>query len=331
MEVMKSVSEPILRCSEMESSLIIENNSLSHCCKNGLWGYDAKICDFNGGRFPLDRYNRSFRDVVLQNMAHTGPCKGCPGLKYGPPNIWSKELAEIDIIPTNKCQLRCTYCNKSNIISQHSTDGQNKDFFIVPLLEDLVLYSMIKKDALAVLGGGEPTLYEYFDDTVAFCLDNNIRLHVLTNAVIASESIVNLLKSGGTIMVDTDSGTPETYKIVKGADCHERVWENIKKYKEAGNVLLKYILTADNLSEHEISAFLEKCMWAGVTDIIISSQIKLHQPIHHQQDLRDEYLDSATLFYDLARSKNLNVGFNYFTDAEIAIIKNMTTSSSADE
>jgi hypothetical protein len=160
MEVMKSVHEPILRCQEMESSLAIRGNGLFHCCgKSGL-GFDAKICDFYGGKFPLDQYNRSFRDIVLQNMAHNGPCIGCPGLQYGTPNIWSRGIKHFYINVSWKCQLRCNYC----YIPDNYLSGADVHVYSVqPLLEDLLSHGMIEEGAKAFVAGGEPTLYEYFD------------------------------------------------------------------------------------------------------------------------------------------------------------------------
>jgi molybdenum cofactor biosynthesis enzyme MoaA len=155
-----------------------------------------------------------------------------------------------------------------------------------------------------------------------FLVDNAIQVEVLTNGIVFSQSIVKVLKSGGSIMVDTDSGTQETYKIVKGADCHDRVWENIKRYKDAGNVTLKYILTKDNMSEREIFAFIEKCKWAGVNNIIISAQVDHQHPIQVIESLHRTYLESAKFFYKTAFLNKVNVSsFMYFSDEEIAEIK----------
>jgi sulfatase maturation enzyme AslB (radical SAM superfamily) len=319
MEVMKNLKEPILRCSHMENFLLIAGYSLFHCCENNLLGFDAKVCDFSGGRFPIDQYNKSFRSIVLQNIAHNGPCKGCPGLRYGKPNIWSKRLTRIDINVSLKCQLRCRYCFlPDNVLSG---DG-NADYSVLPLLEDLISYGMVGEGTTVECVGGEPTLYKHFDETVAFCLGNALQVRVMTNAVKFSQSIVDVLKSGGSILVDTDSGTRETYKVVKGADCHDRVWDNIKRYKSAGDVILKYILTADNYNEHELTAFIEKCELAGIRDIIISAQADRQHLVHKNEELRQKYFEAAKFFYQTAISNKINVqNFYYFSAEEVAEIK----------
>jgi molybdenum cofactor biosynthesis enzyme MoaA len=324
MEVMKSIHEPILRCLHMEGFLLISRGELLHCCENNLLGFDAKICDFNGGRFPIEQYNKSFRSIVLQNIAHNGPCKGCPGLRYGKPDIWSKRLKYIDIDVSHRCQLRCRYC----FLPDNELSGDyDADYSVLPMLEDVISYGLAGEETEVRFGSGEPTLYKYFDETVAFCLDNAIRTKVLTNGIIFSQSIVKVLKSGGSITIDTDSGTRETYKIVKGADCHDRVWENIKNYKEAGNVTLKYILTRDNMNEREISAFIKKCKWAGVDRIIISAQVENKHPIQGIESLRRTYLESANFFYKAAFLNKVNVsGLTYFSDEEIAAIKSQQIS-----
>jgi pyruvate-formate lyase-activating enzyme len=319
MEVMKSLHEPILRCAEMESTVAIRVGALFFCCANAQLGFDAKICDFAGGRFPIDQYNKSFRSIVLQNMAHNGPCKGCPGLRYGRPDIWSKGLARFYINASRRCQLRCRYC----VSPDNTLAGDNEmDYPILPMFEDLISYGMVKEGAIAQFSGGEPTLHKYFDETVAFCLDNAIGVEVLTNAVVFSQSVADVLKSGGSVIVDTDSGTRETYKIVKGADCHDRVWDNIKRYASYGKVISKYILTIDNFSERELSAFIEKCVWSGVRDIIISAQIERNHPLQEAKELRWHYLDSAGFLYRTAISNKINVrDFFYFSDEDAAKIK----------
>jgi MoaA/NifB/PqqE/SkfB family radical SAM enzyme len=319
MEVMKSIHEPILRCQEMESSLSFRGNGLFHCCAQSGLGFDVKICDFYGGKLPLDQYNRSFRDIVLQNIAHNGPCKGCPGLQYGPPNIWSRAIKHFYINVSQKCQLRCKYC----YLPDNYLSGADVNVYsVLPLMEDLLSHGMIEEGSNAIIAGGEPTLYEYFDETSAFCVDNGIKVEILTNGIIFSQSIVKVLKSGGSIMIDTDSGIRETYKTIKGADCHDRVWENIKRYKETGNIALKYILTKDNMDECEISAFIEKCKWAGVDRIIISAQVDHKHPIQGIGELHKEYLESANFLYEAAFLNKINVsGFMYFSDEEIAAIK----------
>jgi hypothetical protein len=125
--------------------------------------------------------------------------------------------------------------------------------------------------------------------------------------------------------VDTDSGTRETYRLVKGADCHDRVWDNIKRYRGIGDVVLKYILTTDNYGERELSAFIEKCKLSGVKDIIISAQASGQHFIQENKDLRQGYLEAAKFLYRTAALNKVNVrNFLHFSEEETAEIKEVS-------
>jgi sulfatase maturation enzyme AslB (radical SAM superfamily) len=273
MEVMKSISEPILRCCEMEAGIYFKSNAIMHCCGGSFWGYDAKICDFQGGAFPIEAFNRSFRDIVLQNISHTGGCVGCPSLKYGSPDIFRKGLSNVNIAISNKCQLRCKYCY---IIDRQLTGNDEKPYPALPILNDLYSYGLLKADAYVNMSGGEPTIYKYFEETMNFCIENDISSKILTNAVTFSDITADLLTSDkrSMVIISPDAGTPETYKIVKGADCYDRVWENIRIYSQCGNVTLKYIITQDNMKAVELDAFMRNVAAVGVKKLIISAEAK---------------------------------------------------------
>jgi MoaA/NifB/PqqE/SkfB family radical SAM enzyme len=147
---------------------------------------------------------------------------------------------------------------------------QNKDehadsaVYIYDYLVFLCKNNMINKDAAILWTGGEPTLVPWLEDGVrllAAFLDRP--QDILTNAVVYSDVLAQCLSEGMVkLMVSLDSGTRDTYALVKGKDCFDTVAENLKRYgKNASDgILMKYIFVpGKNVSKDEFDAFYELC------------------------------------------------------------------------
>ena len=75
------------------------------------------------------------------------------------------------------------------------------------------------------------------------------------------------------VQISVDSGTPETYRKVKGQSGFEAVWNTIKDYcTTGGRVFAKYIIFSYNSEKKEIDAFIEQCVKTGVNNISISAE-----------------------------------------------------------
>lgn len=68
-----------------------------------------------------------------------------------------------------------------------------------------------------------------------------------TNVEIYSDEIAEFLRTGNsTVNISLDSGTPETFSIVKGRNSFDKVLSTIENYAKVGNVELKYIIFTIN-------------------------------------------------------------------------------------
>ena len=117
----------------------------------------------------------------------------------------------------------------------------------------------LAKKVKFAIASGEPALYPGLEKIISETPD--AYFEILTNASIYSKVIERLISGNrGEILVSLDSGTAETFKTIKGLDLFERVINNIRKYRDHGNVLLKYIVIPgvnDNMDD--IDGFIRIC------------------------------------------------------------------------
>lgn len=96
-----------------------------------------------------------------------------------------------------------------------------------------------------------------------------------TNAIRFSPAIGEVLRAGrGAINISLDSGTPETYRRVKGVDAFDKVVSSLRQYCDAasdtGQIHLKYIIFEANNAIAEIESFLSLCSSLHIKNIQLS-------------------------------------------------------------
>ena len=259
-------------CKHIGKSLDFGVDSLHHCC----FGFGAKemskICSFNGGVFPINQYLNSMCAYSQKNTQQRGGCAGCVNLTSGTPDINFSSFSYISLNNFTRCHLRCVYCQLG--LAEWRKTFTSWPYELVPVLQNMYDNKYLDEKTLVAWGGGEPTLYEHFDDTVRFIISKKIRQHIDTNAVMYSESIANALSTNlAVVRVSVDSGIRETYKKIKGADFYESVWDNIKAYNKVKGISLKYVFTDQNSNEHDVLKFVESCLNNGIMDIYLSPEI----------------------------------------------------------
>lgn len=146
----------------------------------------------------------------------------------------------IELHLTNRCNLNCEWCVDKQI-------RKSKDSLKLDTLQAFVEDIAWKNIGLTIEGGGEPTLYEKFNEFVLLCYRNGIKLGLITNGVKILP--IEILKCFDWIRVSLDSTNREEYIKEKGVDCFETVVSNIKRIaREAPEVILSigYVITTRN-------------------------------------------------------------------------------------
>lgn len=141
---------------------------------------------------------------------------------------------------------------------------------------------------------------------------------IYSNASIFSEEIADLMKKKkASIHVAIDSGTPETFKVIKGVDAYKKVCDNLKKYAavDSKRIVMKYIyLPGKNSEKKDIDGFVELCNELNPQSCFVDVDAVLPKT-----DLPDNDLKQITyMIVSLLRSDHLvNIGGNIFlSDSE---------------
>ena len=209
------------------------------------------------------------RTLRITNQTNISPCKGCFLLKE---QAWMAKdhIHGIAISGFLHCNLACTYC----VTYQHDPSDRG-----VPTLETLKAWygiGIIRSGSYIDMGGGESTLHREFDDIAAFAFEHGITMHVYTNAVGVSKSLLIGLRGGlANAIISVDAGTAETYRRIKKKDVLHRVWDSITEYVSAAPeaVFVKYIMMDSNRSKLEIDAFLAQARKSGVVRLMPSVNV----------------------------------------------------------
>lgn len=256
-----------LSCKELESSLFLAPDELRSCCQrffhNGKMRGDASLLKINKGDVPtskkiLDARNRIFEDIQNKNSES---CTGCHHLyeRETKPKF-DNSLDHLSVEQHTFCNLRCSYC------SPMFYGGEKPNYNVLNLVKLLKQDGYFQNLKQVVWGGGEPTLDKSFEllvNEINSETNPEIYHRIFTNSVRYSEALANFLKKGLVkIVTSIDSGTPETFKKVRGRVKFEEVFVNLQKYSEINpnKITIKYILTDHNKSEEELESFVNKCV-----------------------------------------------------------------------
>ena len=262
-------------CHWIEESAFIDGRTAKMCCIRSM-GNDIVPTLFEIGdpHEAAQKLLENKRSLRMANQTDKSPCHGCFLLKE---QQWqARDCVNVAISGFMHCNLACTYC-----VTYHDDPSDRG----VPTLETLRAWydiGIIRSGCRIEMGGGEPILHREFEQIAAFAFERSIRMHVYTNAVGVSKSLLEGLRKGlATVIVSVDAGTPETYRRIKKKDLLHRVWDSIKTYaaaaKTPSQVIVKYIVMDTNRSKSELDAFFVQAQQAGAQFFISSVNVFQNQ------------------------------------------------------
>lgn len=282
-------------------------NKCCHCTKMPysppvLWREPLKRFDFTDWLTKLD-------DIMYYNQTGNSPCRGCKFLtKQTVPKYIPKEsLKFITINHFTKCNSNCVYCGIG-----HKTEDIK--FHLLPVLKQIVNQKMVNKDVLFNWGGGEPTLCSEFEEIAKYLHFQNFRQAINSSGIIFSETIFEGMKDGSmSIQISPDSGTEETYFKIKRQNNFNKVWDNIKKYAQAPNMLfVKYIFFSMSANENDVRQFINKCVETDVLNIVIDCESNsANNPGSPFGNITEDIIRLAILMKHLAQENNIKYEISY--------------------
>ncbi len=297
-------------CNRIYEDISFMPEPVNKCCHSTkmpysppvMWGQHLKKFDFIDWLTQLD-------DIMYFNQTGNSKCLGCKFLekqivpKYNP----RESLKFITINHFTKCNSNCIYCG-----IRHKTEDIR--FKLLPVLKQIIKQKMISKDVLFNWGGGEPTLCSEFEEIAKYLHSYNFRQAVNSSGIIFSQTILDGMKDGSmSIQISPDSGTEETYFKIKRQNNFNKVWENIKKYAQAPNMLfVKYIFFSVSANENDVREFIKKCVEAGVKNIVIDCESNsANNPYSPFGNITPEIIELAVLMKHLAQQNNIKYEISY--------------------
>ena len=94
----------------------------------------------------------------------------------------------VQLIPTNKCNLKCSFCSCDN---EDRTIEMSKD----QIIETLIKLKILNTEGVTITGGGEPLLWEYLGLLILVLKSLNIKTGLVTNGVLLSRQEPKILNT----------------------------------------------------------------------------------------------------------------------------------------
>ena len=138
---------------------------------------------------------------------------------------------------TEKCNLKCKHCYSS---------AKTKDYNFLPKETVFTLIDDLSRGGteFIAIGGGEPTLYPYICEVIAYALSKNVEIELVSNGITLTDEMLEKLKKSGLryLQISLDGESGETYQKVRGMNCFATVVDNLKKATEFFNVSVSAVL-----------------------------------------------------------------------------------------
>lgn len=317
------IGKKVKSCDVLNSrNLVIENNTALLCCISTTKN-EPKICinkeefDKLDKNYYIDKFIDSFYDIQKSGLA----CKDCSRLhetEFCPIDYDSFRINGISCGTFHSCNAKCIYCPREN-------DNFDLNFAIEAIMR-VIETGGCGENTIIAHAYGEPTIQRDFEKCFEAVLKANATNNVLSSGLFYSDIVSNGLCQGKTSLnISVDSGTPKTYKKIKGVDGFDIVWKNIKKYCETGgDVSVKYVLLSYNSSKTDLDGFICKCVENNVKSVIVSAEVSvavLGKVMNWE--FGENELNAAAYLLERCMENGINVSLNEcFTNENTKIVLN---------
>ncbi|MBT6051501.1 MAG: radical SAM protein, partial [Candidatus Scalindua sp.] len=161
---------------------------------------------------------------------------------FKPDNLYP---ISVELSLTNGCNLDCVWCSDRDLRARQAGE---MDFDVLKkLLLDL---KQGGTKGIVIEGGGEPTIYKYFNEVVEFIHDLGLNLGMITNGNIRLRT--SIMNKFDWIRISLDASNIEEYKKLKGQDCFEEIMSNIEELCNSNVTIgIGFVVTSGNVGSLE--------------------------------------------------------------------------------
>lgn len=307
-------------CEKLEKTLHFQYDIIRFCCSCAEGpGVDFSETSHNFD-FSFIKKQRDFYISELKKGKIPKACSGCIELKKRKEKtnffkeFFSKnpdhKIKHIIVNHYKQCDCSCIYCSQKLLFNE-----KQQNYELLPIIKNLYINKILDEDNLKVeFQGGNISVLKEFEDLANEFYSHNCRdFVVLTNAIKylpILEKICNNEKSH--ICISLDSGTRETFKIIKGVDKFDETIENIKKISKNISTYTSYkYIIIQNINDNidELKAFLsiikslEKrslvILEIDYRNTLLSNGVKFDVPKHYYElfEYAQKYCSENNLDY----------------------------------
>ncbi|MCL2204073.1 MAG: radical SAM protein [Defluviitaleaceae bacterium] len=245
------IRNKLIGCEAIFNHLIFNGDKLGFCCESSSL-FNICIPKFpylNTGVETIVNFLTKRKKLIeeLNSSVKTelsACCVICKRLTDCSHLINLKKIRSINIsCYPSICQANCIFCDIHEDSKNCYTNSKESEYpkKISEIIEYLIKNKYIQDDCLFIVAPAEITLMPHKD--LLLKTIENYKAKFLSNGFLFDEKIANsLYKNGSSVHVSVDSGTPETFKTIKGFDLYYKVVENLVEYKKHGCVTLKYVI-----------------------------------------------------------------------------------------
>lgn len=325
-------------CPMIEGFALNFNGSLEHgqncmtlCCENIIEKPSTMLCDTPGE--SLEGFRRIRAELIAESIRleligipevprhFTSGCAKCANFQLGEFNGGDGHIhfVNLSMYPA-PCQSKCIYCGVHKGESGIFNKSLHAEYYerLFDLLEYAKHTGVLAPDANWQISSGEIAIHPYREQILR--LVKNKQAMFYTNCFIFDELIAENLSSNphSSINLSIDSGTPETWKKIKGVDNFEIVTDNLVKYfksSKPGQITLKYIILPginDNYSDYKSVVDIMKVL--GVSHLTLARDTRIKYTL--DKGLSKDLIGAAGYFVAILHKNGLTTDMYTYTPDE---------------
>lgn len=264
-------SKNITTCDLLQHHLGFYNDKIGFCCgAHNNFHKELPLFPYLDTAEETITHMLQVREDILKGLNNIGnveiakSCANCCRLHIIPHHlsdigygIEKLSLINISCYPS-VCQAKCVYCSvplrKTNTYEEAKHSIYPK--MITQMIEHLQKNNLLDENCRFEFAPAEITITPFKD--VLLNATAGYDSTFLTNGFIFDAQIADSLnKNDSELRLSLDSGTRQTFELVKGRDFFDTVVENLKNYRKHGRIELKYnILPGINDSNENITGII---------------------------------------------------------------------------
>jgi MoaA/NifB/PqqE/SkfB family radical SAM enzyme len=200
----------------------------------------------------------------------------------------------IQLHPTRRCNLRCLHC--------YSSSGPDaRDQIPLELLQGVLADASQERYNVAGFSGGEPTLYPWLAEALAYARMMGLRTTVTSNGMLLSERILTRLRPHLDLLAISLDGPPESHNRMRGAaNAFDVMVQRLEGVRQSG-VPFGFIFTLTQHNLHELDWVAQFAVEEGARLLQVHPLEETGRAVRALPDAEPDEREAGVAFLEVAR------------------------------